>query len=64
MTIPAGTPTGKLFRLRGHGLPRLHGGKRGDQLVRVYIDVPRKITREEKNLLKELQKLHEDKVQK
>jgi molecular chaperone DnaJ len=63
MTVPAGTPTGKLFRLRGHGLPRLRGGKRGDQLVRVYVDVPKKMGREEKNLVKDLHKLQKNRVE-
>jgi molecular chaperone DnaJ len=64
MSVPAGTPTGKLFRLRGHGLPKLHGGFRGDLFVRVYVSVPKKMSREEKNLLKELHKLQKDRVEK
>jgi len=57
MTMPAGTATGKLFRIRGQGLPRLHGGNRGDLLVRVYIEVPTKLTREEKSLVKKMLEL-------
>jgi molecular chaperone DnaJ len=57
MTVPAGTPTGKLFRIRGQGLPRLHGGSRGDLLVRVYVDVPKKLGREERALVKKLHDL-------
>lgn len=57
MTMPAGTPTGKLFRIRGQGLPRLHGGSRGDLLVRVFVDVPKKLTREEKSLVKKMLEL-------
>ncbi|MCP4094184.1 MAG: molecular chaperone DnaJ [Planctomycetes bacterium] len=57
MTMPAGTPTGKLFRIRGQGLPRLHGGNRGDLLVRVFVDVPTKLTREEKSLVKKVLEL-------
>lgn len=63
MTVPAGTPTGKLFRVRNHGLPKLHGGRRGDLLVRVYVDVPKKLTREEKNLIKELQRVQKERVE-
>ncbi len=59
MTVPAGTPTGKLFRLRGQGLPRLHGGHRGDLFVRVYVEVPTRLGREEKALLKRLRELEE-----
>lgn len=63
MSIPAGTPTGKLFRVRDHGLPKLHGGRRGDLMVRVYVDVPKKLSREEKNLIKELQRLQKERVE-
>ncbi|KAA3613434.1 MAG: molecular chaperone DnaJ [Planctomycetota bacterium] len=54
MGIPAGTPTGKLFRLKGQGLPKLHGGSRGNLFVRVYVDVPSRLNREQKSLLKKL----------
>ncbi len=57
MSVPAGTPTGKVFRLRGQGLPRLHGGRRGDLMVRVYVEVPKRLGREQKALLKKLQQL-------
>lgn len=63
MSVPAGTPTGKLFRLRGHGLPKLHGGRRGDLMVRVYVSVPTKLTRDERNAIKELQRLQKDRVE-
>jgi len=62
MAVPAGTPTGKLFRLRGHGLPKLHGSRRGDLMVRVYVEVPKKLSRDERNLIKELQKLQTERV--
>ena len=54
MTVPAGTPSGKLFRIRSQGLPPLHGGARGDLLVRVYVAVPEKLSREQKSLVKRL----------
>lgn len=54
MTVPPGTPSGKLFRIRGQGLPPLHGGSRGDLLVRVYVSVPEKLSREQKSLVKRL----------
>ncbi len=57
MTMPAGTASGKLFRIRGQGLPRLHGGSRGDLLVRVFVEVPTKLTREEKSLVKKMLEL-------
>ncbi len=63
MTIPPGTPTGKLFRLKTQGLPRLHGGRRGDLFVRVYVHVPDKVRGDEKKLLKALGELERDRSQ-
>jgi molecular chaperone DnaJ len=53
LTIPAGTPNGKVFRLRGQGLPLLEGSGRGDQLVRAFIEVPKKLNDRQKELLRE-----------
>lgn len=41
--IPEGTQTGTVFRLRGKGIPRLQGHGRGDQMVRVKVQVPTKV---------------------
>jgi len=54
LRVPAGTPSHAEFILRGHGLPRLRGHGRGDLHVRVVVDVPRKLTRRQKELLEEL----------
>ncbi len=54
LSIPAGTTPGKLFRLRNKGIPHLNGHGHGDQLVRVTIYVPKKITPRERKLLEEL----------
>lgn len=55
--IPPHTPDGKMFRLRGRGLPSaIHKGHIGDMMVVVSVAVPEKITEEEKKLLQELQK--------
>jgi molecular chaperone DnaJ len=56
-TIPEGTQTGTKFRLRGKGIPHINGRGRGDQIVEVYIDVPKKLTEKQKELLRELKKL-------
>lgn len=53
MSLPPGTQNGKVFRLRGQGIPAMEGGARGDQLVRVFIDVPEKLTDRQKELLRE-----------
>ncbi|MDX2109293.1 MAG: molecular chaperone DnaJ [Verrucomicrobiota bacterium] len=51
--IPVGTQDGTTFRLRGYGLPNLRGGERGDQLVKVSIEVPKKLTTEQRKKLEE-----------
>lgn len=56
MTIPAGTQSGSLFRLKEKGIVRMRGGidkKRGDQLVSVKVEVPKKLSARQKELLKE-----------
>ena len=52
LNIPAGTQGGTIFRLRGEGMPPLRGSVAGDLLVRVDIDVPKKMTDKEKEALK------------
>jgi len=53
LKVPAGTPSGKTFRLKGRGAPR--GKGHGDLLVTTMVDVPGKLSKEEKQLLKQLQ---------
>lgn len=55
--VPAGTDSGRTFRVRGKGAPR--GGGRGDLLVTVRIDVPKKLTKRQKELLRELAQLED-----
>jgi molecular chaperone DnaJ len=52
LKVPSGTPSGKTFRVKGKGAPKRGG--RGDLLVTVNVDVPGKLSREEKQLLKQL----------
>jgi molecular chaperone DnaJ len=54
LIIDAGTPPGRMLRMRERGLPHLNGYGRGDQLVRVSIWVPQKLSSKEKDLLKQL----------
>ncbi len=56
MKIDPGTQSGKILRMREKGIPELHGSRRGDQLVRVNVWVPTKLTKEEKELLRELER--------
>ena len=51
-TIPEGTQTGTVFRLRGKGIPVLNGRGRGDQYVTVTIETPRDLNKEQKEALR------------
>ena len=54
--LPAGTQSGTVFSLRGKGIQVLNGRGRGDQLVRIIVDVPKNLTQRQKELLVELEK--------
>lgn len=53
LNIPAGTQSNTTFRLRGHGICRLHSLHLGDQLVRISIEVPKKLSQDQKNKLED-----------
>jgi len=53
MKIPAGTQPGKIFRIRDKGISDVRGRGKGDQLVKVTIEVPTKLTSQQKKLLKD-----------
>ena len=55
--IPAGTQSGKIFRLKGKGLPALQSYGAGDQLIYVNIWTPKKLSSKEKALLEELRNM-------
>lgn len=55
--IPAGTQPGKVFRLRGKGLPELQSVRRGDLLIQIKVWVPTKVSPRERELLQELSQL-------
>ncbi len=54
--IPAGTQHGDTVRVKGHGMPRWGGSGRGDLIVHVNVEVPRKLTKRQRELLEELAK--------
>lgn len=54
MRVPAGTQSGKIFRLRGKGIGVLGGYGKGDELVKVLVEVPEKISKKQKQLIAEL----------
>lgn len=61
MSIPTGTQSGKVFRLRGQGMAGLEGRRRGDQLVRVFIETPDKLTERQEDLLREFEEIESEK---
>lgn len=61
MKIPPGTQSDSTLRLRGKGMPRLHGRGKGDQLVKVKISVPKHLSERERELITELKEI-EDKT--
>ena len=58
LQVPAGTQTGKVFRLRGKGVPRLRSdgstAGRGDQLVYIQVEVPTRLNDEQRHLFEQL----------
>lgn len=55
MSIPAGTQTGKQFRLRGKGFSVLRSSARGDMYIEVKIEIPQHLTKRQKELLEEFE---------
>lgn len=53
--LPAGTQPNKLFTLRGRGIPSVRGGARGDQIVRVNVEVPKTLSDKQRELIKQLE---------
>lgn len=62
LKIPAGTQSGKIFKLKGKGVPHLGSNDRGDQLITVTLKTPAKLSKQEKKLYKELASLHDETV--
>jgi DnaJ-class molecular chaperone len=60
MTVPAGTQAGQSFRLGGQGMPRLKTGGNGDLYARIKITVPKQVTEQERELLKQLAQFRGD----
>ena len=52
LVVPAGTQHGRVFRLRGRGVPRVDGRGRGDLLVEVTVETPTKLTKSQEELLR------------
>ena len=59
LDVPAGTQSGDLFRIRGKGIPNVRGRGKGDQIVRVFVEVPEILNERQEELLRELAELAE-----
>lgn len=57
LSIPAGTQSGKIFRLSEEGIPNLRGRGKGDQLVQVEVQIPTKLSERQEELIREYAKL-------
>lgn len=53
ITIPEGTQHGKLFRVRGEGFPDVHGRGKGDMMVRVIVETPTRLDKQQKEILRQ-----------
>jgi molecular chaperone DnaJ len=62
LTIPAGTQSGEVFRLRKRGMPDPNGGPRGDLLVQTFIEVPKQLNADQEALLRQLAELERAEV--
>ncbi|MBM4014988.1 MAG: molecular chaperone DnaJ [Planctomycetes bacterium] len=62
LTVPQRTAAGTVMRLRGKGIPSLRGGGPGDLLIRLTLDMPKKLTKRQEELLRELQQQDEENV--
>ena len=62
LKIPAGSPNGKIFRIKDRGIPNVHTGARGELIVQIAIQVPDKLSDEEKKLLHQLALLRKEEV--
>ncbi|HYD10504.1 MAG TPA: DnaJ C-terminal domain-containing protein, partial [Acidimicrobiales bacterium] len=62
LVLPAGTQSGRVFRLRGRGVPHVNDRGRGDLLVRIVVETPTDLRGEEEELLRKLAALRGDDV--
>ena len=60
LKVPPGSQDGRTLRVRGRGAPKLNGGGNGDLLARVRVNVPKKLSKAEREATEELQKVTKD----
>lgn len=62
LKIPSGTQSGTLFKLRGLGIPDVRGYRKGDQIVRIQIETPSKLTKDQKDIIRQFDDLSSGKT--
>jgi molecular chaperone DnaJ len=62
MKIPAGTQSGRIFRLKEKGMPDLRARATGDELVRVNVEIPTRLTARQRQLIEEFARLSAEEV--
>ncbi|MDA0836551.1 MAG: molecular chaperone DnaJ [Planctomycetota bacterium] len=62
LDVPRGTQSGDILQIKGEGVPRLNSYGRGDQLVRIIVEVPKKLTHEQEELLRQLAEIEKTNV--
>jgi molecular chaperone DnaJ len=60
LKVPKGTPSGQLLRMKGLGVTGVNGRGRGDQIVRVVVTVPTKLTKRQEEILSEFSKIEQE----
>jgi len=62
MKIPAGTQGASIFRLKGKGMPDLHGRGMGDELVKVNVEIPRRLNSQQARLMEEFARISGERI--
>jgi molecular chaperone DnaJ len=52
LRVPSGTQHGSVFRIKGEGITDLRTGRKGDELVRIAVEIPRRLTAEQERLIR------------
>jgi len=60
LSIPKGTESGEILRIRGEGFPRIRGHGRGDQLIQIIVKTPKNLTKKQEGILRELEELSKE----
>ncbi|MDY6845007.1 MAG: DnaJ C-terminal domain-containing protein, partial [Thermodesulfobacteriota bacterium] len=61
LEIPEGTQSGTRFSIKGAGICDVYGGKKGNEIIEIVVEVPKKLTKKQKEILKEFAKSTEEK---